>query len=292
MAKVLTPFDAATDTRPSPNGSNPAAPVPVVMTITPDLAREWTLLNTRNRAVRYNRVAKFARDMAAGKWLLNGETIKIVTDGTILDGQHRLYACMQAEVPFDSIVIRGLPVEAQDTIDTGAARSMADQFGLHGEANAALLASITRWSWKWGRGVKTTGEANLDPTHIEMIAFLDAEPRLRDATAWADRARRCHPKVNGSVWGMAWMLFHGSDPLAADVFLHKVTTGENCATGDPALAFRNRIMNAREEGLRLNQYVQLGYLIIAWNAFKDDRTLVRLQPPRGGFTPKTFPEPR
>ena len=90
------------------------------MTITPAMAQEWAGLNTRNRPVRYTKVAQFARDMTAGKWMLNGETIKIASDGTILDGQHRLYACIQAEVPFETVVIRGLPMEAQDTIDTGA----------------------------------------------------------------------------------------------------------------------------------------------------------------------------
>lgn len=290
-ASLMTPFKPAIPEPVSGNGTAPA-PRPEVMTVTPQIAKEWTERNTRNRSVRYARVERFARDMKAGKWMLNGETVKIAADGTILDGQHRLYACIQAGISFETFVVTGLPVEAQDTIDTGAARSMADQFGLRGETNSSLLASITRWAYKWLHGVKTTGGGAVDPTHGEMIALLEAEPRLREAAAWADKARRQFKSVTPSVWGMGWMLLHGADHLAAEVFLEKVVTGADCPVNHPALAFRNRIYRARENGERLNQYEQLGYLIMAWNAFKEDRTLAKLLPPKGGFTPKTYPDPK
>jgi hypothetical protein len=139
--------------------------------------------------------------------------------------------------------------------------------------------------------VKTQGATDQEPTHNEMLAFIDLEPRLREATAWADGARKQPLGVTGSVWGMAWLLFHGSDHPAAEVFLHKAVTGEDCAAGHPALAFRNRMLNAKADQQRFNQFEQLGYLIMAWNAFKEDRTLAKLLPPRSGFTPKAFPEP-
>ena len=74
------PEPAAT---PSPNGSAPAACRPEVMFITPEIAQQWTGLNTRNRPVRYTKVAQYARDMKAGNWALNGETVKIASDGPL-----------------------------------------------------------------------------------------------------------------------------------------------------------------------------------------------------------------
>jgi hypothetical protein len=295
MSSVLTsPFQPPDQKAASPNGSGPEHAAEI-MTITPAMAREWTERNTRNRPVRYARVARFARDMTAAQWAVNGETIKIGTDDSIIDGQHRLYACIQAEVPFRSYVITGLPPEVQDTVDTGAARTMADQFSLRGEVSGALLAAVTRWAFLWLHGARggrghTAGSG--DPSHTEMIALLEAEPRIREAVAWAERARKNFRSVNGSVYGVGWLLFHGSDHLAAEVFLDKILTGADLAAGHPALAFRNRIWRAREAGERLNQWEQLGYLIMAWNAFKEERTLAKLLPPRGGFTPKTFPEPK
>jgi hypothetical protein len=287
---VITPFQPQDPAAASPDGTAPAVCKPEVLTITPDLAREWTGLNTRNRPVRYTKVAQYARDMKAGNWVLNGESVKIAGDGTILDGQHRLYACIQADVPFETLVVRGLLLEAQDTIDTGMARKFADQLALRGEVNTPLLGAIARWALRWLRGVKMSGSTELDPTHEEMFAFLEADPRVREACSWAVAVKGRFRSVNGSVWGMAWLLFHGSDHVAAEVFLEKVLTGEDCPAGHPALAFRNRIWNAREAGERLTPYEQLAYLIIAWNAFKEDRTMKLLKFTAGKLTAKNFPE--
>lgn len=294
MATVLAPFQAQEQAATERvNGTAPAAkPEVTTMTVTPDIAREWTARNDRNRPLRHNKIGQFARDMKAGNWSLNGETVKIDANGDLIDGQHRLYACIQADVPFETVVIRGLPPEAQDTVDTGVARRMADQLAIRGEPNANLLAAIARWSLKWHRGIRTQGATDQEPSHSEMLDFIDADPRLRDAAAWAEQARRRFRNVTGSVYGMAWLLLYGSDHAAADEFFARILTGENCPPGDPALAFRNRIWNAKDSGERLNQYEQLGYLIMAWNATRENRTLSRLAPPRGGFTPKTFPEPK
>jgi len=290
VSTITTPFRSPDAPAASPNGAPPPVCKPEVMTITPETAQEWTGLNTRNRPVRYTKVAQYARDMKAGNWVLNGETVKIDVTGIILDGQHRLYACIQAGVPFETVVIRGLPPEAQDTIDTGMARKFADQLALRGEVNTPLLGAITRWAVRWLRGAKMSGATDLDPTHEEMFAFLEADPRIREACVWAVNVSGRFRSVGRSVWGMAWLLFHGSDHLAAEVFLEKVLTGEDCPAGHPALAFRNRIWNAREAGERLTQYEQLAYLVIAWNAFKEDRPLKLLKFANGKLTVKNFPE--
>lgn len=290
LTSPFTPTQAA-----SPNGRKPPEPEMTRMTVTPELAQQWAERNTKNRPVRYGRVARFARDMAAGNWTLNGQTILISGSGEIIDGQHRIYACIQAGVPFETFVVTGLPHQVQDTVDTGAARTMGDQLTLRSEANGPLLASVTRWAHLWlhgARGGKGNSAGTADPTHSEMLALLEAEPRLRDAAAWADRARRAFRPVRGSVYGMGWLLLHGADHLAAEVFLEGVITGADLGKGHPALAFRSRMITARDGGERHSQHEQLAYLIFAWNAWREDREVSRLQFPKGGLTPRNFPEPK
>lgn len=279
-----------------------------VAEITPETAREWMVRHRAtvernqaaaggkardNRPVRWDDVAAYARDMRAGKWSRNGETIKIARDGTVVDGQHRLYACMQVETPFWSLVVTGVEPEAQDTIDTGIKRRLSDQLSIANEPNAAILAGAARWSLRWLHGLRSTGGAGAYvPTHAEMLAYLAAEPRLRDAAAYAARARRQFKPVRVSVYAMGWMLLHGTDHLAAEVFLERVIDGAELPARHPVLGFRARIANAKAAGERLTEHQQLALMISAWNAFREDREMARPQLPAGGLTPKNFPVPK
>jgi len=79
-----------------------------------------------NRHVSANVIHKYARDMAAGRWCLNGQTIKISSSGKLLDGQHRLEAAKKAKRSFQSIVVEGLPEDSFGSLDIGRRRGVAD----------------------------------------------------------------------------------------------------------------------------------------------------------------------
>jgi hypothetical protein len=281
--------------------------------ITPDMALEWMERHRKvvsanrvanggkardNRKIRWgdDGVAGYARDMRAGKWKRNGETVKIARDGTVPDGQHRLYACMEAKVPFWSLVVTGVEPEDQDTIDIGIGRKFADQLAIRNEPNAVVLASVTRWSLRWLHGMRGGtaggGAGNYKPTQQEMLEFLAVTPHLRDATVWAVHARQSFKSVRASVFGMAWILLNGTDPIAAQVFLERVLDGADLPSGHPVLAFRARIWNSVENQERLSEQEQLALMILAWNAWRKGGELSRMQLPKGGLTAKNFPEPK
>lgn len=282
------------------------------MQVTPELAREWIDRHVKavaanrvagggkardNRPIRWgdDGVAGYARDMKAGRWDLNGESVKIARDGTVPDGQHRLYACIEAGVPFPSVVVTGVEPRSQDTIDIGIGRKLADQLAIANEPNAVVLASVTRWSLRWLHGVRggtAGGAGSYKPTRQEMLDFLAVTPHLRDATTWAVHARQVFKSVRASVYGMAWILLNGTDPIAARVFLDRILDGADLPKGHPVLAFRARIWNSVETQERLSETEQLALIITAWNAWREDKELTRLQLPKGGLTPKNFPEPK
>jgi hypothetical protein len=302
----LNPFapsgDAATALKREP------AEIRAEMTeITPDLAREWIRRHEAvvaaeraaaggkardNRPLRVPGVEKYARDMKAGKWHRNGESVKISWNQTIVDGQHRLYACMRAGVPFWSIVVTGVDPAAQDTVDTGLPRRMGDQLAIANEKNPVILAAVTRWALRWLHGVRGGGPG-YQPTQTEMLDYLNTDPRLRMAAAYAARAKKEFKPVRPPVYAMAWMLLHGEDWNAAEVFLERLLDGADLPHDHPVLALRNRMINAKIPPVeRLTEHEQLALFCLAWNAFRDDRSLSRLQLPTGGLTARNFPEPK
>lgn len=281
--------------------SAPSVPVAEVtqerMWVTPELAREWMFINTVNRKTYPAHITKMARDMAAkpSRWAYNGETVKRATDGGILDGQHRLLACMEAEEPFETLVVSGLPPEAQKTVDIGANRQMKDHLSLDAEKNAFILGAVIRWGLIWVRGHRGKPSRDAEPTHAEQLEFFAApgvQVRLREAADFASKARGDFRPILPRVFGMAYLLFTGVNDIEARVFLGRLRDGADIGVGHPVHTLRKRLQKEKDDDTRLNEWEQLALVIIAWNHFRDEETVKKLQYPKGGLTPKSFPEPR
>lgn len=94
-----------------------------IVRITPEVARQYLSHNTRNiRPINRAAVRQYANSMINGTWQQNGETIKFYQDGTLFDGQHRLLAIIESNVPQDMLVVRDVPNNVSIT-DIGRPRS-------------------------------------------------------------------------------------------------------------------------------------------------------------------------
>lgn len=106
--------------------------VAVPITITPEMAMDILLHNHNNRKVNKANVKRISADMKLGNFKLNGETIKIYDDGDLADGQHRLLACVESRVPFQTYIIKGVKKDVLPTIDCGEKRSLAASLNMCG----------------------------------------------------------------------------------------------------------------------------------------------------------------
>lgn len=118
------------------------------ITVTPELANEWLKKNIeRNRKVRASDVSKYARDMRAGRWELTPQGIIFNESGNLMDGQHRLWAVVEAGVPVDMVVWFDVPDEMVHVIDSGVSRKMTDHMGFLSDETAIrdknVIASFT-----------------------------------------------------------------------------------------------------------------------------------------------------
>ena len=84
--------------------------------MTPELAKAYLDLNTRNRSISQNHVRFLSREMQAGRWKLNGDTI-CLSKTRLIDGQHRLLAIIDSGMAFPMLVIEELEDEVFDTKD-------------------------------------------------------------------------------------------------------------------------------------------------------------------------------
>jgi len=110
------------------------APTVERMVIDSDQALAWLeTTNTNNRKVSDKHVRRLARDMTEGKWRLTHVGIAFAPDGTLIDGQHRLWAICESGVSVEMFVWRNVDPQSMMAIDCGKTRSMADILNIAGE---------------------------------------------------------------------------------------------------------------------------------------------------------------
>jgi hypothetical protein len=276
--------------------ARPKAPAPsptraTVEDITPEMASEWLDSNVHNRPLRQRRVNDLVGIIERGEWLLNGDAIRFAEDGSLLDGQHRLWAVMESGATVPSVVIRGLPSETQETMDMGARRTLADALTLRGETNAARLASTVNYWWRYENGYVRFPSQR--PTIAQSMAVLEEHPTLRDATQAVSNIYRTLGWVP-SVAASCYYEFQSIDQDAAEEFFQRLRTGEDLPKGSPILAFRRYLEQHRQGtaagGPRASSLVTHALAIKAWNLHRAGLTTERLSWKATGTKAEAFPE--
>ena len=142
-----------------------------VVTITPDMAREWLKMNIpNNRPLNRVRVRQYAADMRAGAWVLTHQGIAFSNRG-LEDGQNRLAAIIEAGVPVTMNVTRGMEFrnDVLTVIDGGKARSLQDMMKMSGIEDPKMIRGVQYIKcWlRYKAGIH-------QPTHTDVIRWESA----------------------------------------------------------------------------------------------------------------------
>lgn len=210
--------------------------------ITPEIASAWMADRPVNRNVAQQSVTKIKSDIVEGRWVLNGETIKLDEMGRLIDGQHRLTAIAEAGVAVDSWVLFGAPSASMSTIDVGRVRSAGDMLKIDGVANSNAIASIVALvlkyqnfrNHKWnGIGVQIS-KAQVVQHYRDHQAKVDAAADL-----YIELKRKLG--VRTSYGAFAYLVAESPHGYELARFHEGLATGAGLATDDPRLVLRNQI---------------------------------------------------
>lgn len=265
-----------------------------VTLITPEMARGWLdATNNRNRHLSEALVVRYAEAMRRGEWQLNGDAIRFDEDNALLDGQHRLAAVAKSGIPIRSLVLHGVPSLAQDTMDTGRKRSIADVLAIRGEGHAITLAAALHILYRLESGEWAAGRT---PTTQQALTLLKQHPDVRASLPVGDRVARHVPLLRSGV--AAAVHYHVgqiNDPnIEADrkQFFETIVTGAGLKVGDPVLVLRETLSRYKRDRAQLSAVRVTAFVIKAWNAYRDGQTISLLRWTSGGSHPESFPEAR
>lgn len=238
-----------------------------VWRITPELA-SGLLEKNHNRPVRPKIVKRYARRMAEGRWLLNYEWIGLDEHGFVIEGQHRLMACAMAGVPFETLVLTGLPRDLFPFIGGASPRTGSDVVALDGHPQAKNLAAALSYVWRAEKGIGLWLSSQR-PDNDEVLSVLHAHPTMHDSVKAAAVCSRVYPSI--AMLAYLHYEFKRRDPEAADAFVSKLASGANLKESDPVFVLRERLLADKGAKAKLQRKHILALTIKAWNYVRAGR---------------------
>lgn len=259
--------------------------------IAPAMAKMLLRNNTMNRPLSPTLVQYYAADMRADKWLVTGDTIKVASDGTVLDGQHRLAAIIEAGKPVDMLVAYHVSKEVMPVIDVGKSRTVSQQLAIRGVENATKVAAVAKAAYIGVHG----GLQNLNtpehfPTKQQLHAFLVDHPEIHLIVKDLHMCKLLPTSISGALY----LLFMQKSHPDTEHFFAALMRGENLTRDDPILVLRQRLIEYKASRIKaqVTHKEIAAWVIKAWNAYRQQKIIrpYALRWTRRGQTKEVFPE--
>jgi hypothetical protein len=268
---------------------------PMFVTITPALADEWLKrVPETQRSVRDDAVERFKKDMLGGRWATDYSPYRFDKHGKLIDGQHRLWAIVEANVILtEQAVVFGMDPNDYETLDQGTKRTFADTLKYYGYTNTLLLSALTYRYWYWKKS-QDMRKGNVKPVQHELLPLVRAhEDEMSAALKVGSRITGHVKPITNSVASLCFMLCNRVDEGDAKEFFDRLIDGQGLIDGDPIYALRNRwAPNAAKKRDKTPDWVQGAHILKAWNYYRDGKQVELLSWRAGGAKPEPFPQPK
>jgi hypothetical protein len=247
----------------------------------PNMAAFLLNVNTMNRNIKHHYVKELKLKLENDEWKNNYNPIVISHDGILLDGQHRLSACVQSGLSFVCDVRLGANKEHFPEIDTGINRTPKDVLSMCGRdcgsIRAAALAMLLRYEEK---RLNYSGTMVRKLSRVQLIELEAQNPDIIEA---------CQPYANmlykscGVMQSTGYFTFYIFQKIDRDLAIHlfeKLCSGVGLEEGSPILALRNSLFTNKKSRSKMNRMFIAALLIKCWNDLRDgkQRRLMRFGP--------------
>ncbi len=256
------------------------------VTITPEDAAQLLEANGSNRPLNEQHVKRIARQIMDGKWRYNGDTIKISSTNDILDGQHRLWAIIEAKQAVETIVVKGIEPDAFATIDTlRKPRSGSDVLALVGVTRQRSAVSVgLQWLIRWQK--KVLEEYRAPENRIENSDIEEAYRNNPGIVRAAERANKLRGVTNPGMLTFFYFVLSNRNPDLAERMMHTLENPSGIGIDDPFFRLRMYFLNQTS---RKDALVTIALMVKAANAAHKGKDVKLLNWRNQGTFAEPFP---
>lgn len=269
-----------------------------LQTITPDTAAKWLKRNVKNRRLSRITVDRYKRELTSGEWEVTGAAIVFDWDGNLSDGQHRLTACVESGVSFQSIVVRGVAPAAFAKQDQNKIRTSGDILGMEHFQSATTVAASVVAIQEIEESIETGvmpggmgwGAKRRSMPH-EVLQFAQANREMLAEAATVVRGSMEARSVlrPPSAFAALFFVLAKRNLSRAREFFQLLATGESLARSSPIYKCRTLLVASLADKLnRRSSPWKVAVTIKAWNAWLEGTTVNQLRFRKD----ENFPTPR
>lgn len=254
-------------------GENPYEPDEAVK-IFPDVAH-WLLHDLRyenNRDISDDAVNEITEAILNDDFRCTHQGIAICAEGFTMDAQHRLAACIRADMPIIIKINFGQPLANFDVIDAVRLRHAGVLLKFAGIKNPAECAAATQWRHRLETRTMTS-RLRIAPRKIVKL-FKESYSTVADWLPQARKIKRMHGQPVGATMAML-DFFHGLDPGTAED-LAEAWGGAMTERFLPFKRLELRIGEIKRVAGRVHDTMRMAMIIKAWNAVRDNKPTASL----------------
>lgn len=243
-------------------------------------AIEILALNNKNRRITRANVDFIKNEMVNNRFILNGATIVLSKDGTLLDGQHRLTALSETDLRFDFIFVLDAENDVFKTIDTGKNRNPSDILSIEKIKNANNVAStIRKVIEEFGTKRKTGKSGSVKISNTEVLDYYNKNSQeINEAVEFCHNLYSKELKVITVSSAAAFLiLFSRVHKQKAKSFIRELFNGVRESESNAAQTLRKRLLNYKIDGTRTSDSLIRALFIISFKTYCEGRDISKIQ---------------
>jgi hypothetical protein len=265
----------------------------VEVTIWPAQAKAILVAMPNQRTFYPNHAAWFAEMIRSGDFELTHQGIAFDKAGLLLDGQHRLSACIDADTAITVQATFNLDRKLFEAMDRGRKRSFADDLVCGSIAKngvqAGILATAARFLYQYDRGNDLAVAPNRAAFRAQQIReSLARHPFIQDAVSFVAANHNRWKGLGPGPASALYSLIHEASPVKAETFIDQVLKGDDPNSCRPAYMFREYLKELGTAHGRKRQAKAIIAFIRCWNAYVEGRDITKVI---GQLRPKD-PQPK
>ena len=245
------------------------------LTITPAKAAMLLAAMPQQRPVNRTSVKKFIRAIEQGKLRLTHQGLACNTKGELIDGQHRLMACVQTDTSIEVDITFNESDDNYLHYDRGWSRSIAHNLltqGMESGTQAMVMQAAGRLLYQLDDG-KQPWSMDLLYDADTLHEVLLRHPLLTSTVELVCSKGSRYPRPPKGPLAAFGTVFREVDETLALAFLDGVMTGEGLRDGDPALVLRASLASSGSRKATKARDAFMVRLVHGWNNVRAGRTV-------------------